>query len=580
MSPRVDRAQDEPLRRRAAELGRATALLVVAALALLSVDVYLFVAGPRTSAAERSSPPVLPFHGVGVAATLAAGALAAATFVALAALHTAAAMRVLSPDRALPPPLPAPLQRLRRIALAPAGLRRLPVEGEPPWPPSAVPSAEERLPAGARLVCHVLVPAHDEEAVIAETLRSLRAQTRPPDEIVVIADNCTDRTVDVARAVSGVEVVETVGNDEKKAGALNQVLERMLPDLTPADVVLVMDADSTIDPEFLEVALGLLEEDPDLMAVGGLFYGEPGGGLVGQCQRNEYSRYQRLVARRLNRVFVLTGTASVIRAYALDAVAEARGALVPGRTGQVYDTIALTEDNELTLALRSLGARMTSPPQCIVTTEIMTGWRDLWRQRQRWYRGALENIGAYGLTQATLRYWLQQLGLSYGVVALYSFFALFAITMLAADRLMWSPFWLVVGGVFFVERLATVWAAGRRARLLALPVLPELVYSAVLQACYVASLVRILTHSRADWNYVPRVAVRAVVPLVAVLPVLLSQGVLLPESVLHTTWYHALSLWVGFNTLVFAVLSLLQLFPPLSAAARRSARDARSAARR
>ena len=40
---------------------------------------------------------------------------------------------------------------------------------------------------------------------------------------------------------------------------------------------MVMDADSTIAPEFLEVALGLLENDRDLVAVGGLFYGEDGG---------------------------------------------------------------------------------------------------------------------------------------------------------------------------------------------------------------------------------------------------------------------------------------------------------------
>ena len=52
--------------------------------------------------------------------------------------------------------------------------------------------------------------------------------------------------------------------------------------------------------------------------------------MVGQLQRNEYTRYQRIVARKLNRVFVLTGTASVIRSYALRAVAEARGTLIPG----------------------------------------------------------------------------------------------------------------------------------------------------------------------------------------------------------------------------------------------------------
>ena len=86
--------------------------------------------------------------------------------------------------------------------------------------------------------------------------------------------------------------------------------------------------------------------------------------------------------------------------------------MLPGPAGKVYDTLALTEDNELTLALKTLGARMTCPSQCRVTTEIMTSWRDLWRQRLRWQRGALENIAAYGLTRATVRYWGQQLGLA------------------------------------------------------------------------------------------------------------------------------------------------------------------------
>ena len=123
-------------------------------------------------------------------------------------------------------------------------------------------------------------------------------------------------------------------------------------------------------------------------------------------QRNEFSRYQRIIGRREGRVFVLTGTASLFRGYALRAVAEARGSLIPGTPGHVYDTLAMTEDNEMTLALKTLGAAMTSPSQCRVTTEIMSSWTDLRRQRLRWQRGALENIGAYGFTRATAPYWV------------------------------------------------------------------------------------------------------------------------------------------------------------------------------
>jgi len=39
-------------------------------------------------------------------------------------------------------------------------------------------------------------------------------------------------------------------------------------------------------------------------------------------------------------------------------------------------------------------------------------------------------------------------------------------------------------------------------------------------------------------------------------------GILLPTSILASDWYQALSIWVGFNTLVFALLSLLHLLPP------------------
>src|SRR5690242_16376925 len=60
-------------------------------------------------------------------------------------------------------------------------------------------------PPGLR--CTILVPAHDEETGIAATLASIRSQLAPQDRLVVVADNCTDRTAAVARE-AGAEVVE------------------------------------------------------------------------------------------------------------------------------------------------------------------------------------------------------------------------------------------------------------------------------------------------------------------------------------------------------------------------------------
>ena len=513
-------------------------------------------------------PLNVEFGNPGGAVLAAAALLVASTFFGLAALQTAAVMRLLDPERHVPPPPPPRVREARRVMLGPAAAGPASIEQLADSPPALALPGPEELPAGTVVRCTVLIPAHDEEAVLAFTLQSLAEQTRPPDRVVVVADNCTDATVEVART-HGVEVYETVGNTEKKAGALNQQLALILPESEPRDVVMVMDADSTIAPEFLEVALGLLEADQYLMAVGGLFYGEDGGRLVGQFQRNEYGRYQRVVARKLGRVFVLTGTASVIRAYALRAVAQARGPLLPGPPGRVYDTLALTEDNELTLALKTLGARMTSPPECRVTTEVMTSWRDLWRQRLRWHRGALENIGAYGVTRATAMYWGQQLGLGYGVVALQSYLLLMTISLLAADSISWSPFWMCIGMIFVVERLVTVWRVGWRGRALAAPIFPELAYVVFLQACFVTSIVQILLGRKAGWNYVPRPALSGVVTPWLGIWLLTAWGILLPTWILETDWYLALATWVGFNTLVFVFLSILQLLPPMHRRTRR-----------
>jgi cellulose synthase/poly-beta-1,6-N-acetylglucosamine synthase-like glycosyltransferase len=347
----------------------------------------------------------------------------------------------------------------------------------------------------------VLIPAHNEEASLPTTLASLFGQSRPPERVIVISDNCTDATPELA-AAAGAEVVVTVDNRLKKAGALNQVLAEMLPGQGDNDVVMVMDAVTTLDDGFLHDVVRRMTDDRALMAVGGLFYGEEGSGMIGQFQRNEYIRYQRELRRRRGRVYVLTGTASVFRPVALRTVAEERGNTLPGIHGDVYDTIALTEDNELTLALKTLGALMISPAQCTVVTEVMPSWRALWAQRLRWQRGALENLGAYGLRAQTFRYWAQQLGIGYGVIALGSYLSLMLVMALATGSWVWFPFWLGIGLVFTVERVLTVWRGGWRARILAATLFPELIYAMVLNVVYLKGVWEISTAKQATWKHV------------------------------------------------------------------------------
>jgi cellulose synthase/poly-beta-1,6-N-acetylglucosamine synthase-like glycosyltransferase len=347
----------------------------------------------------------------------------------------------------------------------------------------------------------VLIPAHNEESCIGQTIRSLQAQSHHPERIVVVADNCTDGTVAIASAC-GVEVFTTRGNEKKKAGALNQALVEILPGQGDNDLVMVMDADTTLDDGFLEAACRRMTDDRALMSVGGLFYGEEGKGLLGQFQRNEYTRYAREMKRRRGRVFVLTGTASLFRPRALRSVAAHRGSLLPGVSGDVYDTLALTEDNELTLALKCLGGLMVSPAHCTVVTEVMPTWQALWAQRLRWQRGALENLGEYGVLPQTFRYWAQQLGIGYGVLALSSYLVLILLMVISLDSWVWFPFWLGLGIVFSIERVVSVWKGGWRARILSATLFPELFYAMFLNLVYVKGVLDISVGSQARWKHV------------------------------------------------------------------------------
>lgn len=336
-----------------------------------------------------------------------------------------------------------------------------------------------------------LVPAHNEADRIGATLASLRAQGCAPSRVVVVADNCTDDTVTVARS-AGAEVFETVANTDKKAGALNQALARLLPSLEDADHVLVADADSTLVPSFLEVAVRTLRDDPSVGAVGGVFLGEPGGGLLGALQRNEYHRYQRQIARRRDDAMVLTGTATVHRVDVLRRLVRDRGT--------VYDSEAITEDNEITLAIKHLGLRCVSPRECLVQTEVMATWRDLWHQRLRWQRGAIENLRAYGMTRVTLPYFGQQVGMAIGLVAMW-LYVIFTMHLALTDQLGFHSWWLAIGVLFVLERVVTVWHAGARPRLLAAAFLPEWFFDLVLQAVLIRSAYVVLAGRHAEWHH-------------------------------------------------------------------------------
>ena len=354
-----------------------------------------------------------------------------------------------------------------------------------------------RARPGARV--YIVVPAHNEEQGIRRTIEALNDQTYRPNRVIVAADNCSDGTAREAYW-AGAQVLTTEGNVDKKAGALNQIFAEMLPQLADEDFVMVVDADSQLDPDFLNFAVAKMNADPGLGAVGGIFRGGPGGGFVGHLQRNEYSRYARDVARLGGKCLVVTGTAALFRVATLKQVVDGRlsGTLPAGDgNGGVYDTSVLTEDNELTFALLHLGYRVLSPKECTLTTEVMESWRDLWRQRHRWKRGAIENCVQYGLTKITWRYWGRQLFTMFGVLITFVYLGSVAYSLTLGDFNL-QPLWMAVTAVFIVERVVTVRYRGWKQMLISASMY-ELILDMFLQLVHAKAYADALMGRERNW---------------------------------------------------------------------------------
>jgi len=99
----------------------------------------------------------------------------------------------------------------------------------------------------------VIVPAHDEEHLIARCIASLLRQTYPRElyQVLVVSDNCSDGTASIAEA-AGVDVMVRDEPDAPGKGrALRWAADQLLSSRDAPDALVVVDADSVADPNLL-----------------------------------------------------------------------------------------------------------------------------------------------------------------------------------------------------------------------------------------------------------------------------------------------------------------------------------------
>jgi hypothetical protein len=206
-----------------------------------------------------------------------------------------------------------------------------------------------------------VIAAFSEHDRIGQAIRSLDEQSSSPDLTIVCADAGADRNALTAQSAGADAVV--IGGEHGRAGALNQALALLLPQLRDEDAVLVMDADSFPGPEFVAEARKRLIDGVGGVGGVGAFIGLEGGGFLEMFQGSDYGPFVRDLVRTREDDLVLIGTAALYSVQTLWHVVTARSAgLLPTGGSQVYNADAPDEDAELALTLIYLGYKVVAVP--------------------------------------------------------------------------------------------------------------------------------------------------------------------------------------------------------------------------
>ncbi|NIC41044.1 glycosyltransferase family 2 protein [Aquabacterium sp. A08] len=271
---------------------------------------------------------------------------------------------------------------LMYASLAVVGVWSLTFGAQVLWAPRRHP-LDGGPPTGRAWRVAVLVPAHNEAAVIATTLAGLLPQLRPGDRLLVVADNCTDDTAALARA-AGAEVVERSHATERGKGYALDFGVRHLAQ-NPPEVLLIVDADCWVQPGSLHTLSHLAGTHGRPVQALYLMNAPEGAPLkqrVAAWAWRVKNWVRPLGWHRMGWPCQLMGTGMAFPWAMAERMALANGHLV--------------EDMKLGADLALAGTPPLFCPQALVTSEFPTATAAQQSQRKRWEHGHLSMLFSLG----------------------------------------------------------------------------------------------------------------------------------------------------------------------------------------
>jgi cellulose synthase/poly-beta-1,6-N-acetylglucosamine synthase-like glycosyltransferase len=221
-----------------------------------------------------------------------------------------------------------------------------------------------------------LVPAHNEELLLPACLESLRRLRYPRERVhvVVVADNCTDRTADIARGAGVSCLVRTAPADAGKPRAIAWALSQVK--VSDYDAIVIVDGDTELDPDFAAHAAAAAPLAHRVL--------QPYNGVSNQSE-NALTRMAAVLSAANH------GLAYVLKTHArLNvplSVGMCIGSRVLSRVG--WTVTSLSEDWEFYAILTARGVRIEEVPQARIRAQEAATLRASTSQRRRWTAGKL-----------------------------------------------------------------------------------------------------------------------------------------------------------------------------------------------
>jgi biofilm PGA synthesis N-glycosyltransferase PgaC len=220
----------------------------------------------------------------------------------------------------------------------------------------------------------VIVPAFNEERVIANCVESILADGYPRKQLVLVDDGSTDATLAVMRRYERrAEVIVVSQANGGKAAALNAGIAA-----ATGEVLMFVDADGIFTPNTIAEILGGFECERTAAVCGNdepVNLDRPQTRLLALATHG--TAFVRRALARMGCLTIVSGNLGAFRASVIREV----GGFAPGFVG---------EDLELTWRVHRAGHKVSFRPRALVYAEVPSTLRALWRQRVRWTRGHIQ----------------------------------------------------------------------------------------------------------------------------------------------------------------------------------------------